>query len=134
VTNRPASWSALFKYLANLADAKPSAADYAMTVRKVFDVLAENTGDAEWVREFLLFQVSEQLHRGLVSKQHHKLVAQMLPKPPARKRGRPKDGFGKATYDKRYQLYVDWTYESAINPLLTKLQFAKQEAAARRHR
>jgi hypothetical protein len=126
VTDRPAPPKGALNDLADLADAKPSAADYAMTVRKMFDELAEDTGDAGWVREFLLFQVSVQQHRGLVSKQHHKLVAKMLPKPPARKRGRPKDGFGKATYDKRHQFYVDWTYESAIDPSLTKLQFAKR--------
>lgn len=126
MTDRPATSKGVVNDLADLVDAKLSASDYAMTVRKVFDVLVEDTGDAEWVREFLLFQISLQEHRGLVSKQHHKLVAKMLPKPPARKRGRPKDGLGKATYDNRYQLYMDWTYENAIDPSLTKLQFAKR--------
>jgi hypothetical protein len=122
VTDQPATSKAVVDDLADLVDAKLSTADYAMAVRKLFDVLVEGIGDAEWVREFLLFQVSVQQHLGLVSKRHHKLVAQMLPKSPARKRGRPKDGFGKATYDKRYQLYVDW----AIDPSPTKLHFAKQ--------
>ena len=34
-------------YLADLADAKLSAADYAMKVRKLYDVLVEEAGDAE---------------------------------------------------------------------------------------
>jgi hypothetical protein len=125
VIDRPTTWKGALNDLTALADAKPSASDYAMMVRKIFDVLVVDI-DAEWVREFLLFQVSLQQHRGLVSKQHHKLVAKMLPNPPGRKRGRPKDGFGKGTYDKKYKLHMDWTYESAIDPSLTKLQFAKQ--------
>jgi hypothetical protein len=124
VTDRPASRKGVLNDLADLADAKPSAADYAMTVRKMFDVLAEDTGDAEWVREYLLFQVSVQQHHGLVSKQHHKLVRKMLPKPPARKRGRPKEAFGKDAYDGNYKLYRDWICESTVDPSLTKVQFA----------
>ena len=124
MTDRPAPRKGVLNDLADLADAKPSAADYAMTVRKMFDVLAEDTGDAEWVREFLLFQVSVQQHRGLVSKQHHKLVRKMLPKPPARKRGRPKEAFGKDAYDGNYKLYRDWICESTVDPSLTKVQFA----------
>jgi len=124
VTDRPAPGKAALDDLADLAGAKLSAADYAMKVRKMFDLLADDTGDAEWVREFLLFQVSVQQNRGLVSKQHHKLVRQMLPKPPARKRGRPKESFGKDAYDGNYKLYRDWICESAVDPSLTKVQFA----------
>jgi hypothetical protein len=124
VTDRPAPWKGVLNDLADLANAKPSAADYAMTVRKMFDVLAEDTGEAEWVREYLLFQVSLQQHRGLVSKQHHKLVRKMLPKPPARKRGRPKKAFGKDAYEGTYKLYRDWICENTVDPSLTKVQFA----------
>jgi hypothetical protein len=126
VTDRPATSKGVVNDLADLVDAKLSPADYAMAVRKLFDVLVEGIDDVEWARKFLLFQVSVQQDRGSISKQHHKLVAKMLPKSLARKRGRPKDGFGKATYDNRYQLYVDWTYENAVDPSLTKLQFAKR--------
>jgi hypothetical protein len=69
-------------------------------------------------------RVSVQQHRGLVSKQHHKLVRKMLPKPPARKRGRPKEAFGKDAYDGNYKLYRDWICESTVHPSLTKVQFA----------
>lgn len=127
MTDRPAPRKGALNDLADLADAKPSAADYAMTVRKMFDVLAEDAGDAEWVREYLLFQVSAQQHRGLVSKQHHKLVREMLPKPPARKRGRPKKALGKDTHDRKYKQYLDWKYASTLDPSLTKEQFAKRE-------
>ena len=126
MTDQTATSKGVVNDLADLVDAKLSPADYAIAVRKLFDVLAEGIGDDEWVREFLLFQVSVQQHRGFISKRHQKLVAKMLPRSPARKRGRPKDGFGEATYDKRHQLYVDWTYASAIDPSLEKLQFAKQ--------
>jgi hypothetical protein len=126
VTDRTATSKGVVNDLADLVDPKLSPADYAMAVRKLFDLLVEGIGDDEWVREFLLFQVSVQQHRGLVSKQHHRLVTKMLPKPPARKRGRPKDGFGRGAYDKRHKLYKDLTYESVIDPDLTKLQFAKR--------
>jgi hypothetical protein len=134
VTDRPATSKAVVDDLADVVDAKLSAADYAMAERKLFDLLVEGIGDAEWVREFccskyLCSSIGASFRSGTTS-----LSRKCCLSPPARKRGRPKDGFGKTTYDKRYQLYVDWTYASAINPLLTKLQFAKQEAAARRHR
>jgi hypothetical protein len=95
-----------------------------MKVRKMFDGLAEDTGEAEWVREFLLSQISVQQHRGLVSKQQYKLVRKMLPKPPARKRGRPKESFGKDAYDGNYKLHRDWICEKTVDPSLTKVQFA----------
>lgn len=123
--DRPAPWQGAFNYLADLADAKLSAADYAMTVRKLYDVLAEDTGDAETAREFVLFQVRGQLHQGAISKQHQKLVIDLLPTPPVNGRGRPKDALGKATYDKKYGLYRDWIYEKTFNSSLTKEQFAK---------
>src|SRR5262245_4620603 len=97
-----------------------------MNVRKVYDVLAEDGEDVTTAREFLLFQVSLQVHRDLISKQHLELVTQLLPKPPARRRGRPKDARGKDTYGKKRKLYLDWIYERTIDPSLTKEQFAKK--------
>ena len=47
MTDRPVPWQGVFNYLADLADAKPSAADYAMRVRKLYDVFVGETGDAE---------------------------------------------------------------------------------------
>jgi hypothetical protein len=126
VTDRPAPWIGAFHYLADLADAKPTAADYAITVRKVYDVLAEDTGDPVGVREFLLFQVSAQQHRGLISKQHRGLVIKLLPNLPRQKRGRPKGARGDDAYSKRYELYQDWIYEKTLNPSLTKEEFAKK--------
>lgn len=126
MTDRLATSKGVVDHLTDLVGAKLSPADYAMAVRKLFDVLLEDIGDAEWLREFLLFEVSLQQHRGFVSKRHHTILKKMLPRPPPRKRGRPKDSLGKATYDKTDQLYMEWTYESAVDPSLTKLQFAKQ--------
>src|SRR5262249_14318671 len=120
VTGRPELWKGVFNYLADLADAKGSATDYAMTVCKVYDVLVEDTGDAAMAREFLLFQVSLQHHRGVISGQHYKLVAKLLPSRPNRPRGRPKGAAGKGAYGRRYQLYCDWIYESTFDPSLTK--------------
>jgi len=114
------------KYLADFADAKPSAADYAMKVRKVFDMLVEDTGDAAGAGEFLLSHVSAQHQLSIISAQHCELVTELLPKPPARKRGRPKEALGKGTYDEKYELYLDWRYEKTIDPSLTKEQFAKR--------
>jgi hypothetical protein len=65
VTSRPTPWGAVSKYLADFADAKPSAADYAMKVRKVFDMLVEDTGDAAGAGEFLLSHV-----KALIRKNH----------------------------------------------------------------
>jgi hypothetical protein len=114
--------------LEDLADAKPNADDYAMAVRKMYDVLVKDTDEqtAAAMRKILLFQVSMHQHRGLISKQHCKLVGELLPKPPARGRGRPKNALGKYTYDRKYKLYLDWIYESTVDPFLTKEEFAKK--------
>ena len=53
------------------------------------------------------------------------LDTKTLPRPPRQKRGRPKGALGNKAYDKRYQLYLDWLYESTFNPSLTKERFAK---------
>lgn len=127
MTDQPVPWKGAFNYLEDLAEAKPSAADYAMKVRKLYDVLAEDTGDPGDVREFLAFHVSLQQGRGLISKQHRRLVAKLLPKPaPAGRRGRTQGVLGKATYDKKYKLHMDWIYEKTLNPSLTKEQFAQK--------
>ena len=129
------AWRELSNHFAGVADAKPSAADYAFSVRKLYDRLVKETGqDAELLRECLLLLVSEQLGLGLISKQHRRLVDQLLPKPklspkaapPDRKRRRPKGAFGKAAHCKRYELYRDWIREKALNPSLTKDEFVKK--------
>jgi hypothetical protein len=128
VTDRPAPWKAegVLKYLEELAAARPNAADYAVTVRNLHDRLVEDIGDAAWVRQFLLLQVSFQQDRGLISKQHRGFVAKLLPKLVRRGRGRPKGALGDNAYDRRYRLYSDWIGEKALDPSLTKEQFAKQ--------
>jgi hypothetical protein len=126
VTNRPVPWGAVFKSLADLAHRKPSAADYAMTVRRVFDMLVEETGDAAAARDFLLSHASAQHQLGIISTQHRTLVTERLPKPPARVRGRPKKALGKDTHDRKYKQYLDWIYASTLDPSLTKEQFAKR--------
>jgi hypothetical protein len=122
------TWQAAFNYLADLADAKLNSADYAKQVRALYDLLAKQNGDAEMARKFLLHQISAQLHRGLISKQHRGLVAKLLPKPapPGQGRGRTKGALGKASNTKRYKLYQDWIYEKTLNRSLTKERFAKQ--------
>jgi len=115
-----------FIYLANVADRRLSAEDYAMAVRELYDVLAEDTGDAEGALEFLLYHVPLQHGRGLISKQHRNLALKLLPKPPRRKRGRPKGALGIKAYKKRWELYRDWIYEKSLNPSLTQKQFAQK--------
>jgi hypothetical protein len=127
VTDRPLPLKGVFDYLANLADAKPSPADYAIKVREVFDVLVKDTCHATAAQDFLLSQVSAQCQLGLVSKQHYELVTELLPEPPAKGRGRPKKARGKDTYDRKYKQYLDWRYASNHDPSLTKEQFAKRE-------
>ena len=126
MTDRPLPLKGVFNYLANLAERKPSAADYAIKVREVFDVLAKNTCDATAAQDLLLSQVSAQCQLGLVSKQHYELVTELLPKPSAKGRGRPKKARGKGTYDRKYKQYLDWKYASTLDPSLTKEQFAKR--------
>ena len=124
MTDRPLPLKGVFHFLASLAERKPSATDYAMRVRKVFDLLVEETCDAATARDVLLSQVSAQHQLSIISAQHCELVTELLPKPPARKRGRPKEAFGKDAYDGNYKLYRDWIYERTVDPSLTKVQFA----------
>lgn len=124
---RTVPWKRVLQYLADLADAKPTAAEYSRSVRKLHDVLVEETGDTKAVRKFLLlFHTSALYHRGRISKRHRELVVKLLPKPRRRKRGRPKGALGDKAYDKGYQLYLNWIHDSTLNPSLTKEQFAKQ--------
>ena len=116
----------MFNYLADRADAKPNSAAYAMEVRKLYDVLIEDGCDPVEVRDGLLYCVSTQHQRGLISKKHRALIAELLPKPPRQKRGRPKGALGDNAYNKRHQLHLDWIYEKTLNPSLTKEQFAKK--------
>jgi hypothetical protein len=113
----------VYFYIADLADAKTNAAEYAMKVRELYDVLIEDGGDPAEVHGTLLFFVSLRSP----SKQHTGLVAKLLPKPPHQKGGgRPKGALGVKAYNKRYQLYLDWIFEKTLNPSLTKEQFAKE--------
>jgi hypothetical protein len=126
VSNRPLPGKGVFNYLTDLAESEKSAADYAFTVRKMFDMLVEDSGDAVTVRSFLLAQVSAQHQRGLISKDHHELVHELLPKLPAKRRGRPKEALGKGAYGRKHKLYLDLRYEKTVDPSLTKEQFAKR--------
>jgi hypothetical protein len=125
-TGRPVPWKGVFRYLASLADAKPDAADYAMAVRKVYDALVEDCGEAEEIRDGLVSLISAQQMLKRISREYRDLVVRLLPKPPRRGRGRPKDALGNKAYDKRYQLYLNWIREKALKPNLTKEQFAKE--------
>ncbi|MGO8925255.1 MAG: hypothetical protein ACLQF4_20230 [Xanthobacteraceae bacterium] len=93
-----------------------------MAVRKAYDVLVEDTGDAEGVLDFFLFHLPLQG----APKEHCHLALKLLPKPPRQKRGRPKGALGNKAYKKRDQLYRDWIYEKTFNPSLTQEQFAKK--------
>jgi hypothetical protein len=159
VTDRPGPWRiGAFNYLADLAAAKPSAADYAISVREMYDVLVEHTGDPTAVWEFIDFQLSlgqwvsrmtlprtspkkQQHPQGghgrnrtvrpsvqwdRISAKHRELALKLLPRPPRRKHGRPEGARSNKAYDKRYKLYLDWNYETTLNPSLTKEQFAKK--------
>jgi len=122
MTDRSIPWDGVYNYLANLADAKLSAADYAIKVRQLYDVLFKEARDREEVREFFLFHLPIQR----ISAEHRDLALKLLPKAPARKCGRPRGASNKATYTKKYKLYQDWIYEKSLNPALTKEQFARK--------
>ena len=124
MTNQSTPFKGAFHYLADLAEAKLSTADYAMEVRQLYDVLVEETNDPSSVRNFVLFQMNLQVGRSAISNRHYELVVALLPQSPARARGRPKGALGTATYEKKYKLYADWIYEHALNPSLTKERFA----------
>jgi hypothetical protein len=116
----------VFNYLEDLADKGLSAADYALKVRKLYDVLVEDTGEPEEVRIFLLSRVSAQRDLRKISQQHRELVVKLFPGLPRRKRGRPSGVLGKKAYDKRIQLHLDWIGKKALRPAVTKEQFAKE--------
>jgi hypothetical protein len=121
---RSVPWRGVFQHLKDLAEAKISVAEHAMRVCKVYDVLIEDGCDPVEVRDGLLYCVSTQHQRRLISKRHHALIVELLPKPPRQKRGRPKGALGDNAYRKRHQLYRDWIHEKTLNPSLTKEQFA----------
>ena len=87
-------WKNVFDYLADVPDAKPTASDYAFSVRKLYDLLVANetSDEAVLLREELLLLISAQLGQGFISKKHHRLVDGLLPKsaPTRRGRGRPR--------------------------------------------
>jgi hypothetical protein len=123
VIDRAIPWMGVYFYIADLADAKTNAAEYAMKVRELYDVLIEEGGDPAEVHGTLLYFDSLRSP----SKQHTALVAKLLPRPPHQKGpGRPKGALSVKAYDQRYQLYLDWIYEKTLNPSLTKEQFAKE--------
>ena len=128
MTDRPVPWNRVFSYLEDLAEAKPVAADYAMTVRTLYEVLVKEGVEPEDVRDFLLFHVPAQHDRGLISKQHRTLALGLLPKPAGRGRGRTKGARGANGYNKNYALLRDWIYEKTTDPSLTQLKFAKARA------
>ena len=124
---RSVPWRDVLRRLESLAEEKMTAAEYAMRVRELHDVLVEESGDAKAAREFLLlFHTSALYHRGRISKRHRELVVKLLPTPPRQKGGRPRGALGDNAYDKRHQLYLDWLYEKTFHPSLTKEQFAKK--------
>jgi len=139
--------------MGDLAASKLSAADFAIRVRNLYDLLVKKTGDPAAVREFIDFQMlgswprpravpktspKKPLPQGghfwmrkrmkwdRISAKHREIALKLLPKPPRRKRGRPKGALGDDAYNKRYELYQDWIYERTLNPSLTKEQFAKK--------
>lgn len=110
----------------DLAEANPSAADFAIRVLKAYDVITETGADPADARAFLIFQLDLMRLRGLIYEKHCALADKLLPKPPRQKRGRPKGALGNEAYNKRYSLYLDWVCQKALNPGLTKEQFAKE--------
>ncbi len=126
MTDRRVPWTRVFHYLADLAEAKPNAADYATTVRTLYEVLVKEGVGPEDARDFLRFHVPAQHERGLISKQHRNLALKLLPKPVGRARGRPPGAFGEKAYKEQYKLLGDWIYEKTLDPSLTKEQFEKK--------
>lgn len=146
------SW--VFDCMGDLAASKLSAADFAIRVRKLYDLLVKETGDPAAIREFIdfelrfgrwpspkvvpgtspkkplpqggRFRMGKRVKWDRISAKHRELVLKLLPKPPRRQRGRPKGALDDNAYNKRYDLYRDWKYETTINPTLTKEQFAKK--------
>lgn len=109
----------------DLAEANLSAADFAIAVRKAYDVTTDAGAEPADVRAYILFQLSLMQHRKLITKKHCTLVDKLIPKPPRKKKGRPKGALGNKAYNKRYALYVDWVDQKALNPRMTREQFAK---------
>jgi hypothetical protein len=119
------NWQAAFNCLADLADAQPTPADYAVKFRQLHDMLVEGGADPTDVRDGLL-AIAPVAGRPPISKKHLDLVTKLLPERPRRGRGRPKGALGSKAYDKRYAHYIDWFRTKALNPGLTKEQFAKE--------
>jgi hypothetical protein len=154
VTDSPDLQWWVFDCMGDLAAAKRSAADFAISVRKLYDVLVKKTGDPAAVRECIdfhlrfgsrprpraipkaslkkslpkrgRFRMRKRMKWDRISAKHRELALKLLPKPPRRKRGRPKGAFGGDAYNKRHDLYRDWIYEKTLNPSLTQKQFAKK--------
>ena len=144
----------VFNCIGDLAAAKLSAADFAISVRKLYDVLVKETGDPAAVRGFIdvelrfgswprpravpktspktprpqrgHFRMRKRVKWERISAKHRELALKLLPEPPRRKRGRPKGALDDKAYNKRYKLYLDCNYETTLNPSLTKEQFAKK--------
>jgi hypothetical protein len=142
VTDSPDLQRWVFNRIADLVVAKLSADDFAISVRQLYDMLVKKTGDPAAVREFIDFQLRFNSYPSIpktspnkplpqkghfrISAKHRELALKLLPEPPRRQRGRPKGALDDNAYNKRYELYRDWKYETTINPILTKEQFAKK--------
>jgi hypothetical protein len=125
VTDRPPPWKAVLEFIEKPSNRELKPADYATSVREACKVLAEYTDD-DAAREFVLSQVLAQHQLERISKQHHQAVADLLSKPPSKRRGRPKGALGEETYDTKYRLYLEGTYEKTLDPSMTKERFAKK--------
>ncbi len=119
--------------LSDLAEANPAAADFAIGVRKVYDMLTGGGVEPADARALLVFQLSLMQQRELITKKHCALADKLLPKSTRKKRGRPKGALGKEAYDNRYRLYLDWVARKALNAALTKEQFAKERLGITEH-
>jgi hypothetical protein len=111
----------------DLAETNPSAADFAIRVRQVYETFTE-AGWAEPAdaRALIMFELSSMLSKRRITEKHRTLANELLPKPPSKKRGRPKGAIGREAYNKRSSLYRDWIGQQALNPHLSKEQFAKE--------
>jgi hypothetical protein len=120
------NWQNVLYRLQNLALKNLDPTKYAIEVRRLYDVVVERTGDDEEMREFLSFQLRVEQAFKHITPEYLRLAIKLLPKPPARKKGRRSGALGEDAHALRYKLYQDWTRERALNPHLTKEQFAKK--------
>src|SRR5579862_6408545 len=118
----------LAKYLASVVDDRPTAEDYACSVRTIYKpAIEENLLEPEVIRYLFLELVSDQQRLGLISKRHKYLAEKMLRVPrPQRGRGRPKGALGRVASSKRYKLLEDYVKERTLDRSLTQEQFAKE--------